>query len=162
MEEAGCTYDLMAEPNQWPSIFEALETVPNLKVIVDHRGCRLAKPFNLEFLQSQEYLDAMKKFASMQNVYMKISMFGWSDPKWENGDAILGETIKLIKLFGPERCMFASNFPIDCNENMGSWTMKGYVEAFGTICREFTPKEQARLWRETALEVYSMKDKVKL
>ena len=131
----------MSEPNQWPSIFEALEQVPKLKVIVDHRGCRLAKPFNLEFLQSQEYLDAMKKFASMPNVYMKISMFGWSDPKWENGDAILEETIKLIKLFGPERCMFASNFPIDSNANMGSWTMARYVEAFNTICREFTLKE---------------------
>ena len=141
MEEVGCTYDLMMEPNQYPAIFEALETVPNLKVIVDHRGCRLARPFNLEFIQSQEYLDAMKKFASMPNVFMKISMFGWSDPKWENGDAIVEETIKLIKLFGPQRCMFGTNFPIDCNANMGGWTMKGFVEVFDKICKEFTPEE---------------------
>ena len=138
MEEAGCSFDLMMEPNQYQSIFEALEQVPNLKVIVDHRGCRLAKPFNLEFLQSQEYLDAMEKFASMPNVYMKISMFGWSDPKWENGDAIIKETIKLIKLFGPERCMFATNFPIDNNANMGGWTMRDFVKVFKKIAKGFT------------------------
>ena len=56
--------------------------------------------------------------------------------------------------------MFATNFPIDNNANMGGWTMKDFVKVFKKIAKEFNPAEQARLWRETALEVYRMKDQV--
>ena len=44
---------------------------------------------------------------------------------------------------------------------MGGWTMKDFVKVFKKIAKEFTPADQARLWRETALEVYRMKDQVK-
>lgn len=52
--------------------------------------------------------------------------------------------------------MFATNFPVDNAEMFGTWTMKDMLEAFNTIGKDFTPAEQACLWRETAMKVYRM------
>ena len=53
--------------------------------------------------------------------------------------------------------MFATNFPVDNAALFGKWTMKKMLETFHAIAAEFTPAEQDRLWRETALEAYRMK-----
>ena len=141
IEAAGASFDLMMEPCQYKDVFECLETVPDLTIILGHRGVQLCTPPGIEFLKSQEYWDAMKKFAARPKVYMKLSMFGYSDPKWENGDVVIEKAIELVKLFGPERCMFATNFPVDNYSFLGGWTMKDMLKTFDAIAKEFTPAE---------------------
>ena len=94
----------------------------------------------------------------MPKVYMKISFFASTDVEWKNGDIVIAKSIDLIKLFTPQRCMFATNFPVDNSINYGSWTMKKMLETFHEIAKEFTPNDQARLWRETAVEAYRMQE----
>ena len=79
MEAAGATFDLQLFISQYSEAADVLDTVPNLTVIIDHRGW----PDNFEDLNSQEYWDGLKRFAAMPNVYMKISFFVHTDPKWE-------------------------------------------------------------------------------
>ena len=38
LEEAGATFDLLAEPCQWDSFAKVLSLVPKLTVIIDHRA----------------------------------------------------------------------------------------------------------------------------
>ena len=102
----------------------------------------------------------MKRFAAMPKVYMKISFFARTDPKWEKGDVVIAKAIELTKLFTPQKCMFATNFPVDNADVFSAWTMKDMLKTFHEIASNFTPAEQARLWRETALEAYRMQDKV--
>ena len=102
----------------------------------------------------------MKRFAAMPNVYMKVSFFALTDPKWEKGDVVIDKSIELVKLFTPQRCMFATNFPVDNTEIFGAWTMKDMLKTFHQIANNFKPEEQARLWRETALKAYRMQDQV--
>ena len=83
----------------------------------------------------------MKRFAAMPNVYMKISFFGRTDAKWEQGDVVIAKSIELIKLFKPQKCMFATNFPVDNAEVFGTWTMKHMLDIFHTIAKDFTPAE---------------------
>ena len=54
--------------------------------------------------------------------------------------------------------MFATNFPVDAGSSFSSWTMKDLLKTFHELAKDFSPEDQARLWRETALEVYRMKD----
>ena len=157
MEQAGASFEFMLNPHQYQQAADVLDTVPNLVVIIDHRGF----PKTVEQINSQEYWDGMKRFAAMPKVYMKISFFGRTDAKWEQGDVVIAKSIELIKLFTPAKCMFATNFPVDNAEVFGTWTMKHMLDTFHTIAKDFTPEEQARLWRETALEAYRMTDQVK-
>jgi predicted TIM-barrel fold metal-dependent hydrolase len=66
--------------------------------------------------QSKEYIESweqnMKKLAKCENVVAKISGLGMFDPNWTiDSTRIFVE--KTIQIFGIERCMFASNFPVD-------------------------------------------------
>ena len=84
----------------------------------------------------------MKRFASMPKVYMKISFFAWTDPDWKDGQIVIEKAVELIKLFGPKRCMFATNFPVDNADRFsGGWTMKKMIETFKEIAKNFTEEE---------------------
>ena len=152
----------MMEPCQYDSIFKLLDTVPDLTIILTHRAASMITPPSLDFIKSQQYWDAMKKFAARPKTYIKLSMFCFSDMQWQNGDIVIENCRQLVKLFGAERCMFATNFPVDNMPMMGGWTMKRMLETFNAIAKDFTPAEQARLFRETAIEAYRMQGQIKL
>ena len=152
MEAEDVSFEFMLNPHQYAVGADVLDTVPKLRVIIDHRGF----PMNVEQLNSEEYWNGMKRFAAMPNVYMKISFFGRTDASWENGAKVLEKAVELVKLFTPQRCMFATNFPVDNADMFGAWTMQRMVDAFHAIDKDFTPEEQACLWRETALKAYRM------
>ena len=157
LEAAGGSFDLNIEPSQYEDALKLLDTVPNLTVILGHRGVSIFTPPNIAFLQSQEYWDAMKKFAARPKTYIKLSFFACSDFKWKRGDIVIEKAIELVKLFGANRCMFATNFPIDNMPMLGGWTMKDMLKTYKEIAKDFTPAEQACLYRETAFEAYRMK-----
>lgn len=92
---------------------------------------------------------AMSLLAPCPNVAVKISGIGVPRQAWTaaaNRDVVL----TTIDLFGPARCMFASNFPVDglC----GSFaTIYG---GFDEITRDFSEAERRALFRDNALRIY--------
>jgi predicted TIM-barrel fold metal-dependent hydrolase len=57
-----------------------------------------------------------------------------------------------IEAFGPERCMFESNFPVD----MGSCSYATLWNAFKRIASGASAGEKAALFSETAKRVYRL------
>ena len=55
-----------------------------------------------------------------------------------------------IDLFGPGRCLFESNFPVD----KISCDYRTLWNAFKRIAADFTPGEKALLFHDTAARVY--------
>jgi len=85
---------------------------------------------------------AMTAFAASPNVAVKISGLGELGRPWElarNRDVILDT----IGIFGEDRCMFASNFPVD-----------GLVGSFGTIFSGFA-EATAHLGRPTQAKLFA-------
>ena len=58
-----------------------------------------------------------------------------------------------IERFGPDRCMFESNFPVD--KLSCSYTV--LWNSFKKIAAGFTKDEKAQLFHRTAAEVYRLK-----
>ena len=61
--------------------------------------------------------EGIAALAALPHVHVKLSMVGYSVPGWQ-ADAAKEEEVKAafrycIEQFGTERCMFASNFPVD-------------------------------------------------
>ena len=83
----------------------------------------------------------MKKFAARPKTYIKLSMFGFSDMTWQKGDIVIQKAIDLVKLFGPERCMFGTNYPVDNMPFLGGWPMKRFLETFNAIAKDFSPED---------------------
>ena len=94
---------------------------------------------------------AMRTLASCPNVAVKISGLGQQGQPWTvaaNRDIVL----TTIDLFGPERCMFASNFPVDsiCA------TFHTIFAGFREIVRGFSAAEQGALFHDNAMRIYGI------
>jgi predicted TIM-barrel fold metal-dependent hydrolase len=55
-----------------------------------------------------------------------------------------------IEKFGPGRCMFESNFPVD----KVSYGYAVVFNAFKRLSQDYTPAERAALFHDTAVKVY--------
>ncbi len=94
---------------------------------------------------------AMATLAACPNVAVKISGLGQRGQAWTvaaNRDIVLAT----IDLFGPSRCMFASNFPVDglCA------TFPTILGGFREIVRGFSLAEQQGLFHDNAIRLYAI------
>ena len=95
--------------------------------------------------------------AKLGGIAMPINGFGWhrrTQPA--SSDELVAATgryhRKAIELFGPERCMFESNFPVDKR----SCSYAVVWNAFKKIAAEFSAADQAHLFHDTAVQAYRL------
>jgi len=151
LEAEDVTFELHLNPSQFEDAAKVLEACPKLRVIIDHCG----SPF-IEHLQGEAYWTGMKRFAALPNVYIKISFFGRINPAWDQSEYVIGKMKELIKIFTPQRSMFATNFPVDCMEVFGSWTMTRLLALFNRIAEDLSEEEKKWLFHDSAFKVYEI------
>ncbi|MDC1054185.1 amidohydrolase family protein [Alphaproteobacteria bacterium] len=103
--------------------------------------------------QSKEYIESweqnMTKLAKCKNVVAKISGLGMFDPNWTiDSTRIFVE--KTIQTFGIERCMFASNFPVDKIFN----SFDTYWNSFKEITKNYSENDKQLLFSSNAEKYY--------
>ncbi|SFS91026.1 amidohydrolase family protein [Saccharopolyspora flava] len=89
--------------------------------------------------------------AQAPNVACKISGLGMGDHDWTT-ESIRPYVEHAIEVFGVERCMFASNFPVDS-------LFSGYGEifdAFREITRDYSRDERLALFHDNAEKFYRL------
>ena len=67
-------------------------------------------------------------------------------------DATAPYYLSCIEEFGPNRCMFESNFPVD----KVSFSYDVLWNAFKRMTKNFSPTERAALFHDTAARVYRL------
>ena len=103
--------------------------------------------------QSKEYIESweqnMNKLAKCENIVAKISGLGMFDPNWTiDSTRIFVE--KTIQIFGIERCMFASNFPVDKIFN----SFDTYWNSFKKITKNYSENDKKLLFSSNAEKYY--------
>ena len=111
-----------------------------------------------------EWRAAMIPLAECQNVFIKLggramtmAGFGWHKHEKPPGSKELAETMApyfhtCIDLFGPERFMFESNFPVD----KASCSYTVLWNAFKRVSQGYSESEKADLFHDTAAKVYRL------
>jgi predicted TIM-barrel fold metal-dependent hydrolase len=93
--------------------------------------------------------EAIERFADQPNTAVKISGIGLAGEAWtaESNGALVLET---IRIFGVDRCMFASNFPVDslCASYDTIFT------GFKRIVAGFSARDQRKLFHDNAVKYY--------
>jgi L-fuconolactonase len=105
---AGLVYDLLVRPAELPAARETAHRHPSIRFVVDH----LAKP-PLRSGDTGAWAEGLEALAALQNVTCKLSgLVTEADAStWRKGG--LGEYHRrAIEWFGPERCMFGSDWPV--------------------------------------------------
>ena len=88
------------------------------------------------------------------NVVVKVSAIASSaDPSW-TVDSIRPWVLAPVAAFGADRCMLATNWPIDRLYG----TYDGLVAAYRTIVGELGAADRRALWHGTADRVYRLEE----
>jgi predicted TIM-barrel fold metal-dependent hydrolase len=87
----------------------------------------------------------------MPHVHLKISGLGMVDHDW-TFDSIRPIVLEGISIFGPQRCMFASNFPVDSlKSDFGT-----LYDAFLEIVEDFPIDQQKAMFHDNAIRFYRL------
>jgi predicted TIM-barrel fold metal-dependent hydrolase len=143
----GLTFDLQAHPWQLPQAAAVARECPDVGVVVDHLGM----PIYRGEAGWETWRDGVRTLAGCANVTMKLSGFGMFDPAWSAG-SIQPWIDELLDCFGPDRCMFGSNFPVDKRWKSYEQVVRG-VE---TALRELSDAEREAVMVGTATQVYRL------
>lgn len=141
----GLHYDLQAP---WWHLNEAAALArdfPDTTIILNHTGL----PSDRSEKGLSGWYEAMETFADAPNTAVKISGIGIPGTNWTvelNRYVVLST----IEIFGIERCMFASNFPVDSLVADYNTLFDG----FRTITEELGETAQQRLFHDNAKRYY--------
>jgi predicted TIM-barrel fold metal-dependent hydrolase len=143
----GLRFDLQTP---WWHLTEAADLArdfPDTRIILNHAG--LPADRSAEGLSA--WRAAIGHAADCPNIAVKISGIGTPGLPWtveRNRDVVLG----VIEVFGVERCMFASNFPVDslCA------TFDEIYGGFDAITADFSVGDRQRLFHDNAIRMYAI------
>lgn len=143
----GWCFDLQVFPSQSEAAGVLAEACPDVTFVLQHAGM-------LEDLSDEgrdAWRQAMKGLARHKNVVSKLSAFGTfihrNDPAH-----IAWMVTETVKIFGPRRCLFGSNFPIE-----KLWTdYPALLGAFRAAAAGLSEAARKAIFHDTARRVYRL------
>jgi predicted TIM-barrel fold metal-dependent hydrolase len=139
------SFDLQLYPSQMAEAAALAAAHGDTSIILNHAGM----PVDRDAEALSLWRTGMRALAAQPNVWVKISGLGMVDWRWTE-DSIRPFVLETIETFGPDRCMFASNFPVD--KLYSSFDV--LYDTFKKIVSDFSIDEQRKLFSDTALAVY--------
>ena len=160
------TFEVWCSHPQIPDAVSLAKAFPDTTLILDHFGgpCGIG-PYAGK--QDEVFADWKKKIddlAKCQNVMAKlgglnmhVNGYGWENrPKPPSSEELAKATKRYfdytIEKFGPKRCMFESNFPVD--KLSCSYTV--LWNSFKILSKGYSADERAAMFRGTAERVYRL------
>lgn len=147
LEKYNLNYDLRIPNWHLEEAIEIVRLIPNTKVIINHAGF----PWDRTEQGMEYWRKGIKLMSFEPNTFIKLSEFGVKDKDWNysQNEQIIKE---LIDLFSPQRCMFASNFPV----SKIKISFKDLYNNYKKIVKSFSSDEKKWLFAKTASEVYNL------
>ena len=151
---------------QMTELAEFAKAVPNLTIILNHIGGLIREgPYaGRDDEVFGQWRKGIAAAASAPNVVIKLggigmprTGFGWDARTTPIGSEELAADMKplidyCIEQFGPNRCMFESNFPVD----KVSYSYTVMYNAFKRLTTQYSASERADMFHDVAARVYSV------
>jgi predicted TIM-barrel fold metal-dependent hydrolase len=162
----GLSFDTICCFPQLPEMVDFARAVPDLPIIVNHvGGLNRTGPFEGKDDEVMpEWRRGIAELAKCPNVLMKLGGIGM--PRfgfdWHLRDKPIGSEELAnamapilnycIEQFGPNRCMFESNFPVD----KVSFSYPIVFNAFKRLSKGYSAGERAAMFHDTAVRAYKI------
>jgi predicted TIM-barrel fold metal-dependent hydrolase len=166
LAQFGLVFDAWLFHPQIPELTELARAFPQTTIVLDHLG-GVVGIGAYQDRRDEIFADwsrSIRELATCPNVCvklgglgMRISGFGFETQDAPPSSRVLAETWRpyietCIEAFGPQRCMFESNFPVD----KGSYRYGTVWNAFKRLTRHAGDSERASLFSATAARVYGL------
>lgn len=166
LEPLGLSFDAMIFHTQLDELAELAGKFPGTRIILDHIGM----PLGIGRYRDQreqvraEWVGGMKRLAEYHNVCvklggmaMKIAGFDFHQHDTPPNSTQLADAWRpyfeqVIEIFGPSRCMFESNFPVD----KGGCSYAVLWNAYKRIIESYSANEKAAMLAGTAARIYDL------
>jgi L-fuconolactonase len=148
LERQSVPFDLLFYIKHLKHAGTLAKALPDLPMVIDH----LAKP-RIKDHAMHDWVDNLRQAANYPNLYCKLSgMITEGDWKrWKAAD-LKPYVDVAMEAFGPERCMFGSDWPVcELAGNYGQ-VHAALVEALGPL----SDTERGRIFGGTAIEFYGL------
>lgn len=147
LADYGLRFDAQIYHHQAESLYQLAKANPDVPMVLDHAGM----PVERDSDSLEGWRKAIVRLATLPHMMIKLSGFGMVDNHWTT-ESIRPLVLHCIDCFGPQRAMFASNFPVD--RLMASY---GKVwSAFAEIAAPFSESDRHDLFRGSAERFYSI------
>ena len=144
----GWSFDLQLYPAQAGGAAEVIRLNPDIQFIINHAGMFVDRNAVKGW---REWRSALCALALFENTSIKLSGFAMFDHQWTI-ESFRPLVLEAIECFGTERCMFASNFPIDRLHASYSTLWHAYAE----IVSGMTAAERENLFIHNAIRHYRL------
>ncbi len=162
----GLSFDAWLFHPQIAELTELARAFPETPIVLDHFGGPLgigpyAGQADAVYADWRRDIDELARcpnvVAKLGGLAMPINGFGWHkrEPRPDSQQlaaATRRYVLHTIERFGPERCMFESNFPVD----KVSCSYLVLWNSFKRLAAGFSPTEKAALFHDTAARVYRL------
>jgi L-fuconolactonase len=148
--ESGLVYDLLVRTRELPAALEVVRRLPQVRFVIDH----IAKPRIASGPVDGEWERAMAPFGDCANVACKLSGM-ITEASWTawTPDDLKPYVVKALEWFGPERCMFGSDWPV-C---LMAGSYMEVVDALRFAVSELSPAQRDAVFGGNAIRVYGLK-----
>lgn len=162
----GLALDTWTYFHQLDDVVALARACPDLMVVVDHVGGPLGIGVYADRRQEvfAQWRRALRAFKPLENVAMKfgglampLAGFAWRKHPTPPASQTLAAAWRpyfevCLEVFGPARCMFESNFPVD----RSGCTYTSLWNAFKTLAAPLSASERSALLQGTAQRVYRL------
>jgi L-fuconolactonase len=139
--EAGLVYDLLVRVRELPAAVETARRHPDIRFVLDH----VAKP-PLRSGDLTPWAFGVDALADLPNVTCKLSgLFTEAEP----GTDLAPTLQQALRWFGPERCMFGSDWPV-------CLLATDYGGALDLVRRVVPPRDAETVLAATAIRTYGL------
>ncbi len=149
---------------QLPELADLAKAIPDLTIILNHIGglLRVGPYANRDEEVLAIWRSGIAAVAECPNVIVKLGGIGmprtgfdWYARVEPIGSEELAESMSpfmtyCIERFGPDRCMFESNFPVD----KVAYSYNVMYNAFKRLSKGYSAAERAAMFHDTAVRVY--------
>ena len=160
------TFDAWLYHPQIPDLTDLAKAFPDTTIVLDHFGGPLgigpyagkrAEVFPFWKGAIRAVADCPNVVAKLGGLVMPLNGFGFHKQEPRPTSAELAEATRdfylhAIDVFGPTRCMFESNFPVD----RVSASYAVLWNSFKRIVATFSPGDRAALFHDTAARIYRL------
>jgi len=147
LEKFGLIFELQIFAHQMSDGAALAAAFPGIKIVLEHAG--MLEDRSREGWE--RWREGMRQLAKERNVYVKLSGLGTFERTCSK-ELMRPVILETVEMFGPNRCMFGSNFPIE-----KIWT--SYAEllaAYQSVLADFSWQERNEIMGNTAATVYSL------
>lgn len=134
--ELGLPIDINATHAEYPQVERRVKEFPSVPVILDHCGY-----ISADLAPKTLTVEPVLQMACYPNVYAKLTFLGLASQQAYPFADVHWMTRKLIDAFGPERCLYGSNFPpVQYNPKMS------YRQTVELFAKEMALSDVERTW----------------